>query len=84
MKQPAYTRPWETPPVPKFFNREDTLDFVGGRKILEILHTEFGLKPCRKQHRLTLYSTEEVIDACRGLRLGFSMNEAMQPEPTLA
>jgi len=60
MKNRNYVAPWEDPPVAKILNRRDTIDYIGGEKILRILEDEYHLKPFEKRHKMTLYWREDV------------------------
>jgi len=60
MKNRTYVAPWEHSPIAKILNRRDTIAYVGGERILQILEVEYHLKPFEKRHKMTLYWREDI------------------------
>ena len=44
-------------------NRKRAAELVGGETMLEILMSEYGLRPRHKQHKLTVFDVREIREA---------------------
>ena len=45
-------------------NRKELISYLGHKKIFSILTDEYGLKPIRQEHRLSIFCLKQVEEKC--------------------
>ena len=51
------------PPPVLGVNRKRAAELVGGETMLELLISDYGLRPRHKQHKLTVFDVREIKEA---------------------